>query len=259
MRTRIVTLALTLASALPACGDDTSGSGGAGATSTADASSSAATGATGSNGATTSTGQGGDPGGGGSPGEGGDPGEGGNPGAGGGGAITRAELIGTWETSCYVETGIYYGKSVKVFTETDTIITYDQYENDPTCSDDSKLFVTSTSMDSAWSLGDVLLGGEVEYDRVNAGCSYTTVTDLATNNWNAGSGCGPFTTGVEVEVSGQTCYGYPVAEIGGTQYDVIFRDPQGIRFGTPTSGNGSTPELRPTLPEPNEKGIFRKQ
>ena len=223
MRTTAIFTA-TMTFGLVGCGDDSSASSGGGGASG------------GGGGASTSSGEGGSD-----------------------GFITRAALIGTWATSCYVEFGTNYAQSVKTFSETDTVTTYDQYENDPTCSDPTKLFVTSTSTDSAWSLGAVLPGGEIEYDRVNAGSVYTTVTEVATSNWNDGSGCGPFSTGVPVDVSGQVCYGYPVAEIGGTQYDVIFPDPQGIRFGSPASGNGSTPELRPKTPEPNEKGIFRKQ
>ena len=178
---------------------------------------------------------------------------------GGDGSITRASMIGTWETSCYVEAGIYYGKSVKTFTETTVSHVYKQFENDPTCSDDTKLIILGESSASEWSLGSVLAGGETSYDTVNAGAAFTTVTDVATGNWNAGSGCGPFTTGVAVDVDGQVCFGYPNPPIGGTSFDAIFPDPQGIRFGSPTSGNSSTPELRPTTPEPGEKGIFRKQ
>lgn len=231
MRTTILILAATLTCGLVACGDDSSASSGTGGASGSGGSASQGTDVT-----STSSGEGG-----------------------GDGSITRAFLIGTWETSCYVETGIYYGKSVTTFTETGLSSVYKQFENDPTCSDDTKLFVIGASTASAWSLGAVLDSGATAYDAVNAGATFTTVTDLATANWNAGSGCGPFTAGASVHVDGQVCFGFPTADIGGTEYDAIFPDPQGIRFGSPTSGNGSSPDTRPTTPEPGEKGIFRKR
>lgn len=230
---------------LAGCGDDTSSSSGGGGEAGA-TSSSTSTAGEGGAGTTSSAGTG----------------ETTATGAGGGGTgFTRADLLGTWETVCYLEINAttVYGRVGMTFTETSIEYRYEQWEGDPTCSDDGARMLLAESTDSSWSLGAVAESGATELDSVVGSRVITTLSDFATTSWNQGSGCGPFTTGVPVEVTGQTCYGYAYPQPGGSVYQTVFPDPEGFRLGLASNGDGLTPETRAVVPEMHAKGLYIRQ